>query len=83
MSVPFRERECVHRQQGAAGEFYRGTSYVKSLQRLRTEAALRVAAKVTAFFWSDAAQVVVWLCRDCAVELGVGGGEGNASHAAG
>ncbi len=66
-----RERECVHRGSGAAGEFYRGQSYVQHLQRLRGEAAVRLAAKVSAFFWSDAAQVVVWLCRDCADELGL------------
>ena len=66
----FRERECIHRGRGAAGDFYRGAAYVQHLQRLRSEAALRVAAKVTAFFWSDAAQVTVWLCRDCAGEVG-------------
>jgi hypothetical protein len=28
-----------------------------------------MAAKVTSFFWADAAQVIVWLCDDCAAEL--------------
>jgi len=67
----FRERECVHRVQGAEGDFYRGTTYVKSLQRLGSSAAMRVAGNVTAFFWSDAPHVAVWLCRDCAAELGM------------
>jgi hypothetical protein len=67
----FRERECVHRAQGAEGDFYRGTTYVKSLQRLGSSAAMRVAGNVTAFFWSDAPHVAVWLCRDCAAELGM------------
>lgn len=67
----YRERECVHRVRGAAGEYYRGVEYVKSLQRLRSAAALSFAGKVSPFFWSDAAQVIVWLCRDCAGELGL------------
>ncbi len=66
----FRERECVHRRQGAAGEFYRGTTYLQMLQRLRpTTAATEFAARVSSFFWSDAAQIMVWLCHDCAAEL--------------
>ena len=64
-------RECVHRVSGAEGESYRGSVYVKYLQRLRTDAAMRAASKVTPFFWADAAQIVVWLCRDCAVEVGL------------
>ena len=67
----YRVRECVHRARGAAGEYYRGSSYVRHLQRLRTTAAMQAAAKVTSFFWSDAAQILVWLCRDCAAELGL------------
>lgn len=67
----FRERECVHRGQGAEGDFYRGTTYVNLLQRLGSTAAMRVARNVTAFFWSDAPHVAVWLCRDCAAELGL------------
>ena len=67
----YRVRECVHRARGASGEFYKGNTYVKHLQRLQSAAALRFAGKVTAFFWADAAQVVVWLCRDCADELGL------------
>ena len=67
----YRVRECIHRAGGAAGEFYRGSVYVKYLQRLRTQAAMQAASKVTPFFWADAAQIIVWLCRDCAVEVGL------------
>lgn len=67
----YRVRECVHRARGAAGDFYRGEAYVRCLQRLRSAEALRFAAKVTAFFWADAAQILVWLCRDCADEVGL------------
>lgn len=65
----YRERECVHRQRGTAGEFYHGTSYVQSLMRLRAAAAAEFANRVTSFFWSDAQQIVVWLCHDCASRL--------------
>lgn len=67
----FKERECVHRARGAEGEYYRGLKYVKGLQRLRSAAAVDFAGKVAPFFWSDAAHVIVWLCRDCAAELGL------------
>jgi hypothetical protein len=67
----YRLRECVHRRRGSEGEFYSGVTYLKHLQRLRSEAAVRVAANVAAFFWSDAAHVKVWLCEDCATELGL------------
>ena len=75
----YRVRECVHRARGAEGESYRGSAYVKHLQRLRTSDAMRAAAKVTPFFWSDAAHILVWLCRDCAAELGLGGRESDAA----
>jgi len=65
----FRERECVHRSDGEAGEFYRGTIYVQLLQRLPVVQAAQFATRVTSFFWSDAAQIMVWLCHDCAAEL--------------
>ena len=29
----------------------------------------RFATRVASFFWSDAAQIKVWLCHDCAAEL--------------
>jgi hypothetical protein len=64
-----RLRECVHRAGGAAGDYYQGASYVQSLTRLRAAAAAEFAARVTPFYWSDAPQIVVWLCDDCAAEL--------------
>jgi len=64
-----RERECIHRQQGAQGEFYQGDRYISALQRLRNDAAMKMASKVGAFFWSDAPHVRVWLCQDCAREV--------------
>jgi hypothetical protein len=64
-----RERECVHRSRGAQGQFYAGTAYVESIQRLKGEAAMRMASRVTPFFWSDAKGIRVWLCHDCAAAL--------------
>jgi hypothetical protein len=65
----YRVRECLHRAEGAAGEYYRGSEYVKHLQRMSTGGAMRVASRVTPFFWADAPQIMVWLCRECAAEL--------------
>lgn len=65
----FRERECIHREEGAAGEFYNGAFYVQALQRLRVDDAVRVAGKVSSFFWADAPHILVWLCQDCAADL--------------
>ncbi|MDQ3754450.1 MAG: hypothetical protein M3371_06930 [Acidobacteriota bacterium] len=65
----YRERECLHRQMGAEGFFYHGTAYIQSLQRLKSAAALEFSTRVTAFFWSDAPQIAVWLCHECASEL--------------
>ncbi len=64
-----RERVCIHRQQGAQGQFYQADSYISALQRLRNEDAMKMASKVGAFFWSDAAHLRVWLCQDCAREV--------------
>ncbi|MDT5294868.1 MAG: hypothetical protein QOJ76_1748 [Acidobacteriota bacterium] len=75
----YRVRECVHRASGADGDLYRGGAYVKQLQRLPAAAAMKAAAKVTPFFWADAAQILVWLCRDCAAELGLSGRESDAA----
>lgn len=75
----YRVRECVHRASGVAGEFYRGSAYIKYLQRLRTEAAMHAASKVTPFFWADAPQIIVWLCCDCAVEVGLEERESDAA----
>jgi len=65
---PRRERECVHRRTGSGGDFYAGEQFVSALQRVRGEAAVELARKVGAFFWSDAPRVSVWLCHDCAGE---------------
>ena len=65
----FRERECVHRDQGAEGEFYNGAFYVQALAQLQVDAAMEIANKVSAFFWADAPHILVWLCHDCASAL--------------
>jgi hypothetical protein len=65
----FRERECIHREEGAGGDFYNGVFYLQALQRLRVDDAVKMSGKVTSFFWSDAPQIIVWLCDDCATEL--------------
>lgn len=65
----FRERECIHRDEDADGEFYNGVFYIQALQRLPIDRAMQVAAKVSSFFWVDAPHILVWLCHDCAAEL--------------
>ena len=65
------ERECIHRGKQAEGEFYTGLNYVKALQRLSGNAAMVMAGKVGAFFWADAAKIKVWLCHECAQEIGL------------
>ncbi|HYV24327.1 MAG TPA: hypothetical protein VE969_03745 [Pyrinomonadaceae bacterium] len=65
----FFERECVHRDDGADGEVYNGMFFVQALQRLQSDDAVKVAGKVSPFFWADAPRVVVWLCKECATEL--------------
>ena len=67
----FRERECIHRDEGAEGEFYNGVFYLQALQRLRVDKAVEVSGKVSSFFWADAPHILVWLCHDCATELGL------------
>ena len=69
MKQVFRERECIHREESADGDFYNGVFYVQALQRLPIDRAMQVAAKVGSFFWADAANILVWLCPDCAAEL--------------
>lgn len=64
-----RERECIHREQDVAGEFYNGSFYVQALGRLKIDAAMQIANKVSPFFWVDAPHIVVWLCHECAAEL--------------
>ena len=65
----FRERECIHREEGADGDFYNGVFYLQALQRLRVDDAVKMAGKVTSFFWSDAPHIAVWLCEECAGDL--------------
>lgn len=69
MKQVFRERECIHRDEGAEGEFYNGVFYVQALQRLPVNDAMQVAAKVSSFFWVDAPSILVWLCHSCAADL--------------
>ena len=63
------ERECIHREDGTDGEKYNGMFFVQALQRLQSAEAVKMAGKVSPFFWVDAPRVVVWLCRNCASEL--------------
>jgi hypothetical protein len=72
MKQVFRERECIHRDEGSDGEFYNGAFYVQALQQLPVDRALQVAGKVSSFFWADAPHILVWLCPDCAAELQLG-----------
>ena len=65
----FCERECIHRDDDVEGEFYNGVFYIQALQRLSVDRAMQFASRVGAFFWSDAAHTLVWLCSDCASEL--------------
>ena len=67
----FRERECIHKDDGVEGEYYNGVFYVQALQRLLVDDALQIAGKVEPFFWCDAPHIMVWLCRGCAAEVGV------------
>ena len=72
MRQVFRERECIHREEGLEGEFYNGVFYVQALQRLPIDDAMQIASKVSSFFWADAQQILVWLCAGCAAELHLG-----------
>jgi hypothetical protein len=65
----FLERECVHYERGAEGDSYNGMFFVQALQRLQAQEALKIAGKITPFYWVDAPRVLVWLCRECAAEL--------------
>ena len=65
----FLERECTHRDSGIDGEVYNGMFFVQALQRLQSNEALKLAAKISPFYWVDAPRVMVWLCRECAAEL--------------
>ena len=65
----FRERECIHRDDGPKGAFYNGVFYVQALQRLPVDSAVQMASKVSPFFWADAPYILVWLCQDCAAKI--------------
>jgi hypothetical protein len=66
------ERECIHREVAADGDFFNGVFFVQAIQRLQADQALRVAGKISPFYWIDAPRVLVWLCRACATELHLG-----------
>ena len=68
----FFERECVHRKKESDGDVYNGMFFVQALQRLQSDAAMKIAGKVSPFYWVDAPRVMVWLCRECATELHIG-----------
>ena len=53
------ERECVHRNRGADGDTYGGMFFIKALQRLQSDDAVRVAGKDSPFYWVDAPRVNV------------------------
>ena len=70
MKKEFRERECIHQDDGAEGAFYNGVFYLQALQRLPVDAAVRMSSKVSSFFWADAPHILVWLCQDARPSLG-------------
>jgi hypothetical protein len=82
MKQVFRERECIHRDEGVEGEFYNGVFYVQALQQLSIDQAMQVAGKVSSFFWSDAPNILVWLCPACAAELHLGDSPRSIAQAA-
>ncbi|MEP6570123.1 MAG: hypothetical protein ABJC10_10135 [Acidobacteriota bacterium] len=82
MRQVFRERECIHKEEGAQGEFYNGAFYVQALQQLPVDRAMQVAGRVGSFFWADAPNIMVWLCVPCASELSLGDSPRAISHAA-
>ena len=65
----FYERQCMHRDRGAEGDVYNGMFFIQALQRLQSDEAVKLAGKITPFYWVDAPRVQVWLCRECAAEL--------------
>lgn len=82
MKQVFRERECIHKEEGVSGDFYNGGFYLQALQRLPIDQAMQVAARVGSFFWADAANIKVWLCAPCATELNLGDSPRAISQAA-
>jgi hypothetical protein len=67
----YRERECIHQNEGVEGAYYNGVFYVQALQRLPVDEAMKMAKKVTSFFWADAPHILVWLCDECAGRVGL------------
>ena len=65
----FYERECCHRDSGTDGDTYNGMFFIQALQRLQSDEAVKMANKVSPFYWVDAPRVLVWLCKPCAAEL--------------
>lgn len=82
MKQVFRERECIHKDEGVPGDFYNGGFYLQALQRLPIDQAMQVAARVGSFFWADAPNIKVWLCAPCASELNLGDSPRSISQAA-
>lgn len=65
----FYERECCHRDNSTDGDTYNGVFFIQALQRLQSDDAVKMATKVSPFYWVDAPRVLVWLCKPCAAEL--------------
>ncbi len=65
----YRERECIHKNEGAEGELYNGVLYIKAIQSLPSIEAVKISRRVEQFYWSDASDIMVWLCTDCAKAL--------------
>lgn len=82
MKQVFRERECIHREEGAEGQFHNGVVYVQALQRLPVDQAMQIARRVSSFFWADAPNIIVWLCSSCAAEMHLGESPRSIAHVA-
>ncbi len=65
------ERRCVHCSRASQGTVYTGLDYLRIVQRLRGEEAMRLARLVGPFFWSDADMMHVRLCAECIARLGI------------
>ena len=72
MKQVFRERECIHKDEGVPGDFYNGGFYLQALQRLPIDQAMQVAARVGSFSGLTRQNIKVWLCTPCASELNLG-----------
>ena len=65
------ERRCTHCSGESSGRLYSGRDYVRVLQGLRGDEALRLGRLVGPFFWSDADMMRVRLCDACTAALGI------------